>query len=282
MQLSGPNRSGIEMANVGDRMEGRSRHERRSRTFDVDCGYGVRAALSHYPSRSTQPRHRHDYAQVSFLLAGSMEECLRGTEYRLHGAGVGYKPPGSWHADAWGESGALIFSLKLTPDQAEARDAAWLPGWSMCAIASWMPSLLRTCLEGETEATRADAAEDVLATMSMRAPVRPSSRPPPWLEAVRQQVMEVPELLAIEEAARSAGVHRVHLCRLFARFYGAPPSVLRRRVLAARAIAGAARTTCTLAAVAQDAGFSDQPHMTRTVRAQAGFTPWALRALLRP
>jgi AraC family transcriptional regulator len=240
----------------------------------------MRAALSHYSSRTVQARHRHEYTQLSFLLAGSMQEVLLGDEYELHGSGIGYKPAGSWHSDEWGEAGALIFSLKVTSDRAQALGLQRPPGWSRRADLTSVRSILRLCLRGETQAMRSEAAEDLLGVASLPAASRRPSRPPLWLEVVRQQIIDSPELVAIHMAARSAGVHRVHLSRMFVRFYGVPPSVFRRRVLTARAVASATRTTDSLAGIAQEAGFSDQSHMTRTLRLQTGFGPSTLRALL--
>ena len=218
--------------------------------------------------------------QLSFLLAGSMQEELHGDEYQLHSSAIGYKPAESWHSDMWGESGALIFSLKVAHDRAQALGLRWSPGWSKRADLALVPDILQLCLKGKTPAVRSEAAEDLLAVITLLAENRRRSRPPPWLEAARQQINDSPEHVAIDRAAHRAGVHRVHLFRMFMRFYGVAPSVYRRRVLAARAVTGATRTNEPLAGVAQDAGFSDQAHMNRTLRSQTGFSPSTLRALL--
>ena len=209
-----------------------------------------------------------------------MQEMLLGDEYQLLGSGIGFKPAQSWHSDVWGESGALIFSLKVTHDRAQSLGLRWSPGWSKQADLVSLPKILRLCLRGETQAIRSEAAEDLLAVTSLPAANRRRSRPPVWLESVRQQIIDSPELVAVDAAARSAGVHRVHLCRMFVRFYGVAPSVYRRRALAARAVEGATRTSDVLADIAQDAGFSDQSHMNRTLRAQTGFSTSTLRAML--
>jgi AraC-like DNA-binding protein len=263
-----------------DSLDGHCRRDRPLRKFETDCGRGIRATLSHYSAQAPQPRHRHEYSQLSFLLAGSMQEDLNGAEYHLHGSGIGFKPAESWHSDVWGESGALIFSLRMNCDRAEALGLQWSPGWSRRADLTSVRNLLRLCLYGETQAVRSEAAEDLVAVTSRPAENRRPSRPPAWLEAARQQIIDSPELLAIDQVARSTDVHRVHFCRMFVRFYGVAPSVYRRRVLAARAVAGASRTNDPLAGIAYDAGFSDQSHMNRTLRLQTGFSPSALRALL--
>jgi AraC-like DNA-binding protein len=244
---------------------------------EVDCGNGIRAALSHYPAQSTQSRHRHDSAQVSFLLAGSMCEAHGPRQYAMHGPGVGFKPATLWHTDWWGRAGALIFSLKLPPDSEEA--AAATSGWSITGDLYWLPALVRLCFGAQAPVARNEILQDALAFTS-EPRLRMGRNPPAWLEAAREHIHDAPDVIAVGFAARQAGVHRAHFCRMFIRFYGVPPSVYRRRVAAARAIAAMAASTSRLTEIAHASGFSDQAHLTRTLRRQTGLTPSALRDLL--
>jgi AraC family transcriptional regulator len=258
------------------------------RRFEIECSGGIRVALTHYASRTAQARHRHPYAQVSFLLAGSLCEVLQGAEFPVHGAGIGYKPADSWHADEWGEAGALIFSVNLSPDCVHPADSQLAPGWSRPADRECIAGVVRACLRSVDEGSRSEAILDALAIASRPKPDRAGRawaplgpcRAPMWLERVREQILETPALIAMDEAARAGGVHRVHLSRAFARFYGMPPSVFRLRAAAARAIGRIATSGASLTGVAHDAGFSDHAHMTRTLRTQTGLGPAELRKML--
>lgn len=248
-----------------------------SADVEVDCGNGIRAALSHYRPHEMQSPHRHDFAQVSFLLAGSMRECHSSREYAMHGAGIGFKPPSLLHADLWGREGALIFSLQLPPDSVQTEDL--IPGWSITSDVHWLPRLIRLCFDTEEPVARNEIVQDALA-FSNDPRMRTACNPPVWLETARAHIHDAPDVIAIDAAARKAGVHRAHFCRMFVRFYGMPPSVYRRRVAAARAIAAIVGTKSRLAEIAPTSGFSDQAHMTRTLRAWIGLTPVSLRELL--
>jgi AraC-like DNA-binding protein len=258
------------------------------RRFVIEYSDGIRAALTHYASRTAHARHRHSYAQISFLLAGSLCESHQGAEFPMHGTGIGYKPAGHWHSDEWGAVGTLIFSVNLSPDSAHLADSTLTPGWSRPADCDCIPGVVRACLRSADEESRNEAILDALAIASQPKLEEPGvacglpglSRAPAWLERVREQMLETPALVAMEEAARAGGVHRVHLSRVFSRFYGMPPSVFRLRAAAARAIGAIAADGASLTRVAHDTGFSDHAHMTRTLRAQIGLGPAELRRLL--
>ena len=72
------------------------------------------------------------------------------------------------------------------------------------------------------------------------------------------------------------------LSRAFSREAGMSLTHYRNRVRVSRALERLAAGERSLAVLAADLGFSDQAHLTRTVRAHAGHTPAALRRLLRP
>ena len=83
----------------------------------------------------------------------------------------------------------------------------------------------------------------------------------------------------VEALAGEVGWSRRHLAERFRAELGLTPKAYARvvrfeRVVAALREAGERR----LAEVAADAGYADQPHLTREVRALAGMTPAALRA----
>ncbi len=76
------------------------------------------------------------------------------------------------------------------------------------------------------------------------------------------------------------GVSRYQLFRAFKRAYGLTPEDFRRQLRVERARALLARSE-TLAAIAADAGFADQSHMTREFYRLLGLTPGAYRRAVR-
>jgi AraC family transcriptional regulator len=244
-----------------------------------DCTPGLSATLSHYPAGGQQDRHHHDHSQLSFLLAGELAECLDGRDYRPSGIARGNKPAGAPHADQWGPAGVLLFTLRLEDGMAAREPGAGEPGWGPVPNPQLVPRLVRLFIDSKDACGREEAASDLVAASGGEA--YGAGDPPLWLARTRQAIEDAPESLLIEDAAREAGVHRVQLSRAFQHFYRLPPSLFRRRVLVARAVAGLVRTEAALSEIAIDAGFADQAHLTRCLRQETGLTPARLRALFR-
>jgi AraC family transcriptional regulator len=209
-----------------------------------------------------------------------MHERLGGREHRLYGAAVGYKPPGAWHADAWGDGGALIFSLRVAHERVDLVERLRQPGWTAHECRAALADVVRACFADGNAAHRVDAAHDALA-LAAAPGGRIDARAPAWLERVRHAIVDAPYDASVDALAREAGVHRVHLSRWFVRHYGIAPSALRRRVAAAHAIGAVVRSPHSLTDVAHDGGYADQAHMTRALRAAVGVPPSRLRTLLR-
>jgi AraC family transcriptional regulator len=88
--------------------------------------------------------------------------------------------------------------------------------------------------------------------------------------------------MSVEQLAECAGVHRVHLARVFRDHYGVSVSTYIRKVRVQNALALMARRSMSLSELAFTAGFADQSHLTREIRAATGETPGMLRAMLNP
>lgn len=230
-------------------------------------------ALRRYPSAGRQPRHAHDQAQLSFLLAGRMREVIGGRTFEPAGPAFCFKPAGADHADDWGARGVLIFSARFPDDGdpalRELPRASWQP-----YDAQHVPALLRRALAAGSHVEVEELLCEIVAIVSPR----PASPTAPWLRRVRE-ALDDGEPWRLAEAARAAGVHRVHLSRSFAQAFGTTFSDYRRRAMTARAAQALLSGGGDLRAVAQDAGFADQSHMTRAVAAATGATPRRLRQL---
>lgn len=243
---------------------------------NLPCSDRLSASLAFYPPGTRQSQHAHDYTQVSFLLSGEMLERHRGIDWTPPGFGVGVKPAGLVHENAWGPSGVLIFSAKLLGNFAREL-AATEPGWSGRTFEPSVAALVSACLRASTGERREEVLLDLLALQG--EPLRRGLEPPPALEQARQAIMEEPHSVRIAEAAELAGMHRVRFSLLFKEHYGLAPSLYRLRALTARAVQHIAAGTGAMAEVAHDVGFSDQAHMTRSVKRATGLTPGRLRSL---
>jgi AraC family transcriptional regulator len=206
-----------------------------------------------------------------------MSERLDGRDYDLTGASAGYKPAGSLHEDRWGKEGALVFTIHLPDDVAELAGSGRPPGWHSLSRPSRVAAVVRACFGGEDEVSR-EVLDDAVAVLTdCRATAR---KAPPWIARGKEALTEDPSL-TIKQVAQSAGVDRSHFAREFERCYQVLPSLYRRRALAARTVAAIAHGNVPLGRIAHDAGFSDQAHMSRTLRSDTGLTPRQLRHLLK-
>jgi AraC family transcriptional regulator len=97
-------------------------------------------------------------------------------------------------------------------------------------------------------------------------------------ERLREESGKPPGLAQL---AADAGVHPVHLARVFRRYRGESVGAYARRLKVQRVFEQLAEGERSLAEIAFDAGFTDQSHLTRVVGKVMGRPPGALRRLLR-
>lgn len=234
---------------------------------------GIQVSLSHYGAGERHHRHAHDHVQVSFLIAGGVEERIGRRGYEMTTSAACIKPIGADHEDLWGRNGALMLTVRL--ERAELLETTRM------AAAKWQPcappprSILAAALTVTDKADVDALATDLVAFLD-EVPAKRTQTAPPWIRRVVEALWDG-EQLTSEEAARLGGVHRVHLSRAFARHVGVPFSTYRRRIAAASAIEATVRTAEPFASIAAAAGFADQAHMNRTINELAGTSPKRLR-----
>lgn len=251
-----------------------------ARSARVDC------RLAWYPPGMRYARHAHEESQVSVLLAGQIEDSIGRNGSAALGLSLAAKPAGGAHAVTFGPQGALILSFNLAAplDDEDPEALRSGLGWRASPQARWLVGLVAAGLlrggspDGEV---MEQVLCDLLATLAEEGRRRDVAVPPAWLERIREQLDETPDTSSVAAAAREAGVHRVHLARMFRRHYGMPVSAYRRLARTAVAVRRVLGDQEALAGAADGAGFADQCHMTRALRAETGFTPGALCRLLR-
>ena len=103
---------------------------------------------------------------------------------------------------------------------------------------------------------------------------------PDWLFKAKEYLHDnLSESIVCDDVARIAGVHPVHLARVFREKTGCTIGEYLRRVrieFASRQISG---TNVSLSEIALAAGFADQSHLTKTFKAHFGVTPSNYRRL---
>jgi AraC family transcriptional regulator len=227
---------------------------------------GTRARLSFYAPGLRQRPHRHEQAHVSIVVAGSLREASAGRDETSYALQLNLRPRESTHQVEFGPQGALILAV----DVDDCLTPATASGWIYRDLSLVQRTLLRSVLDGRAcDADVGDSIQDLVAVIEEES-LRGS--PPGWLIQARDRLMDDPAGVRIEELARAACVHRAHFARAFHHWFQTPPSLFRRRAMLCRAIAMIA-SGLSLGLAAQTAGFADQSHLCRSMRAMIGTSP---------
>jgi len=250
---------------------------------DRRCG-GVHVVRRRLPGGLSLPRHTHATSLITVITRGWFEErMVNRTETCVPGQ-VRLLPAEEPHTNRI-SSPAECLQLELSPElMRRIDDADRSVGRMAGAIGGGAAHAIGVRLVREAE--RLDALSPMdLEMLAINLLVEASAgrrdmirRAPRWLTRARELIESsgaaTPSLCTI---AAAVGVHPVHLCREFHRYYGCTigEMVRRRRTERACRLLGSRRT---LAEVALACGFSDQSHFCAVFKRIVGMTPGAYRA----
>ena len=120
----------------------------------------------------------------------------------------------------------------------------------------------------------AGACREQTATLGPKAPS--------WLMRAREMLhASLTQSLDMAMISREVGVHPVHLCREFRRFFRSTPGEYLRQIRVEAAGSLLRGSDMPLSEVAALSGFADQPHLSRTFRRFTNFSPLQYRRLAR-
>jgi AraC family transcriptional regulator len=241
-----------------------------------------------YPPRLKQPRHTHSEASFSFVLAGNYIENYGSQEKTRQPSTIVFHPPQESHAVDF-QSGARILSVQFgserfayirsrsvvldasTSSQTEA--IAWL-GNRIYQEFRRMDLASALAIEGLIFEILAEAARSKVST--------PEKKSPRWLEQVREFLhANFSESIVLEDVARIADVHPVHLTRVFRRQTGGTIGEYVRRLRVEFACRRISASNDSFIEIALAAGFTDQSHFARTFKNHFGVTPGEYRKISR-
>lgn len=246
----------------------------------------VDVALSEYEGGLAQPRHAHEPAYFTAVLAGAYEETV-GRERSVVGRGaVLFHPAGEEHAVRFTARGTRIFRV-LTHNA--MHEAARLTGLPLDGIPRQVPNadsivarMYAEFLRGELTSPLALDALACELVASVARGRRRARREAGKLGAHRARDLleaRLGNVPSLGDLADAAGCHPMTLARAFRRAFGCPVGAyVRRRRLeeACRLLRGSQTPIATIAALT---GFADQAHMTRALRQVLGVTPAEYRRL---
>jgi AraC-like DNA-binding protein len=202
--------------------------------------------------------HRHANAYAAIVLEGAYEEACLDGRFACSAGSVVLHPPFHVHADDFGAGDGAVLNLPLPDAEADLAGYRCLPELDGVALARLARRDPRAAAR---EALDAAGRGEALS-------------PPDWMTHFLARLLddEPPG-----PAARACGVSAEHASRACRAWFGLSPVRLRREHRIRRAI-GLLREGGGPAEVAALTGFSDQPHLTRTLKSAIGLTPGRLRA----
>ena len=104
---------------------------------------------------------------------------------------------------------------------------------------------------------------------------------PRWLARVRDELhARYEEVIRVHDLADEAGVHPVHLARVFRRRHGCTVGNYVHRLRIEHACGALGDSKASLSSIALETGFSDQAHFTRRFKELTGMSPGRYRTLV--
>jgi AraC family transcriptional regulator len=240
----------------------------------------ARWTFCYYAPGETMQGHRHDCAQFSTLLIGGQRETSNKHSETMDSGLMAFKPVNFFHENEYSDGSSLSLSIDLFDigeDDLEIDLNDWRVRDANSVRSDWLGLARAMCAPTPDENLLNDLTDDLLSAVSEQTETPARGLPPSWLIRARQSLVET--TTSIDGIAKDAGVHRVHLSRMFRRYFGVSLSGERRLARLERAATAIIYARTPLAEASGKAGFADQSHLTREMRRETGITPGELMRL---
>ena len=232
----------------------------------------------------TIPYHVHETTYYCLVLAGGYEESGRRERLYFQPFNSAFNRSGTKHDGRIASSGARFFTVEIGRGWIEEfRELGPEPDTLQDSRGGELTALgIRLYREYCAKAISSDLTVDALVWELLAAAAgvqrREKSAKPAWWSRVKDLLhSDFRRELRISELAAEAGVHPVHLARVFRRVCDETPGEYLQRLRVKFASEKLALTEMPIAEVAAEAGFADQSHMTRMFRRHTRTTPRELR-----
>ncbi|MGY4397756.1 AraC family transcriptional regulator [Sphingomonas sp. UYAg733] len=256
----------------------RARHEfwGAGPSYREAAGFTFHRLQASAPEREV-PEHTHDEAHFVLVLAGGYISSAVGAPLVSGTALLVFNPAGTTHRDRFHQGCGSFLAVSGGPEQQEGAAVAVLDPyaiWTAHRIAHEIADarLPIIGLDG--------CAHQLIATVQPLTSdeARDAACPPSWLKRAFEMSFTADDIdLSVADLAAEAGVHPVHLARVFKRYLMCSPGEHLRGRRLERAVAMLGKSHASLADVAHASGFADQAHFSRAFRTTFRSTPSAWR-----
>ena len=247
------------------------------------CG-AIFTNLRHTSPRKL-PSHSHELPFFALLLEGEYGERYGRREQQFRPFTVHFRPAGIPHQDEIGPHGVRFFEIEVRP--------SWRQRLAECSAALDLAHddcqggpLLWLGMKMYREFQGTGAADDLFVESllaEMLAHVARMRRenvvhPPAWLRRIVEKLTaEYSERLTLDDLSREAGVHPVHLSRVFRKCLGVGIGEQVHRLRIRAACEQMLTPEISIAEISLASGYADQSHFTRAFRRVTGMTPAAFK-----
>jgi AraC family transcriptional regulator len=251
------------------------------------CGV-IFTDLCHRGARK-MPAHSHELPFFGLILEGDYAERYGRRQNFFGPFTAQFRPAGIPHQDEVGPRGVRFFDIEIRPawqkrlqDCSGALNVACddFGGGELLWIAMRLFRETRVSIAGDELNTESLIAE--LLAVVARMPRDTAKDTPGWLRRVVGKInAEYCRRLTLSELSAEAGVHPVHLSRVFRRHVGQGIGEYVHRLRIRAACERMLTRRMTLAEVSCDTGFADQSHFTRAFRRVTGMSPARFQRMMR-
>jgi AraC family transcriptional regulator len=244
------------------------------------AGFTFHRLQANAPEREVA-RHTHDEAHFVLVLSGGYKSSASGAPEISSTPLLVFNPAGTTHEDRFHKGRGSFLAVSGGAEQGSGGAIRVLDPYAI-----WTAQRIAVDLDRHRRSLALDGPAHQLIA-SVQPPTSDEAhhalRPPAWLRRAFEMSFASDDAdLSVGDLAAEAGVHPVHLARVFKRYLGcAPGEHLRGRRLE-RAVAMLGRPAASLAEVAHASGFADQAHLTNAFRTAFGSTPGAWRRDVAP
>jgi AraC family transcriptional regulator len=243
----------------------------------------------HHRTARKMPLHSHELPFFALILDGNYAERYGRQQNHFGPFTLSFRPAGIPHQDEVGPRGVKFFEMEIRPEWSKRLQAC---GGSLDIPVDdygggnllWLA--LRLFRETRAAVTADDlCVENLVAELLSSATHLPSENikdAPSWLGRVIEKIeAQHCQKLTLTELSAEAGVHPVHLSRVFRKCKRDGIGDFIRRLRIKAACEKMLTPGNTLADISFDTGFADQSHFTRVFREFSGMSPEKFRRILR-
>jgi len=241
-------------------------------TLSLQHVNGVTLSENVYERRSRVPRHTHESSFFSLTLSGGYVETHSARDLDYAVGSVSFHPPWDEHSLRIKDVDTRCLNVELGREWSIDSDLVRLENGPLLWLAARLYSAFRSPFSDAMAIE--NLVLEMLGSVAERGAERPNAREPRWLVAVDEMIRaEFSTSVTVFDLARRVGVHPVHLSRTWRRFRecSIPRYLHRLRVDAACRMMS--EQDVSLADLALEVGFADQPHFCHVFKTVTGTTP---------